>query len=868
MDRTEAQEPTGGAPAEVPTKMVLTGLPRRRSLGRRALRWALFSAIALVNVVAATLVVGYFHYSRGLPDLPTLDRYRPPIITEVVSADGQLAGEFFRERRKVVPYDRIPKQLVQAFIASEDQHFFEHGGIDLLGTMRAAVNTFVLRKHIQGGSTITQQTAKAILISAEGFEKGTKRSLARKIRELILARRLESAFTKEQILWLYLNGVYLGHHSYGVQAAAENYFRKNVEDLTLAQAALIAGLPQAPTRYSPFRETRAGEEADSAAGESAAKARRKYVLRRMFEEGMITAEERDAANQEEIRVYPVDDVFRETAPFYVETVRRQVVEHYGNDRLLADGLRVEMAMDLEKQRAAQAAVLKGLQEVDHRQGYYGPVGHVEGEEAAKLQAQLARAWPKGEIAGGQYCVGVVAKVDDRAALAEVRVGENQGLLPISGMRWARKPNPEVSYPEALISRVSSALKAGDVVVLRRVERKELVAREAAIAIGRSKEVPDAPLLFTLEQEPKLQGALVSVDPWTAYVPAMVGGYDFEASEFNRAFQACRQPGSAFKPVVYSCAVEKLDFTPATILTDAPLVYRSNDDSWKPQNYGQDFKGDVTVRTALVNSMNIPAVKTYEALANKLGYSILADWAKSLGLSTPVKLELGSALGSSCVNLWELTNVYALFDRYGERRPSVFVKRVLDRDGRVLEDHTDYRDPWVPISERLAGGVNEAMRPRDQVMDERSAYILVHLMEEVASVGTGAQAARLGKPAAGKTGTTNDSFDTWFMGFTHDLATGVWLGYDINETPLGRYETGGHAALPIWLDYMSVALQDRPQPAFEPPAGIVTVRIDPETGKPVPDNQRGVPEPFKQGTEPSLDAGEQKQVEVQDLFQQP
>ncbi len=846
--------------------MVLTGLPRRRPFGRRVLRWALFAAIALVNFTIAAVVFGWFWFSSGLPEIPTLDSYRPPVVTEMISADGQLSGEFFRERRKVVPYERVPKQLVQAFVASEDQNFFAHGGVDLKGTLRAALNTYVLRKNIQGGSTITQQTAKSILISAEGFEKGTRRSLGRKIRELILARRLESAFTKEQILWLYLNGVYLGHHSYGVQAAAENYFRKNVEDLTLPEAALLAGLPQAPSRYSPFRRTEDGTEVEGAEGP--AKARRRYVLRRMFEEGMISDEERDAGNRAPIEVFGVDDVFRETAPFYVEHGRRHVVERYGNERLLSDGLRVELAMDLEKQRAAQAAMLKGLQEVDHRQGFYGPAGHVEGEDAAKLQATLARAWPKGEITSGQYCVGVVRKVDDKAGLAEVQVGENHGLLPIAGMRWARKPNPELNYQEALISRVSSALRSGDVVVLRRVERKELVDREAAFPLGRPREVPESPLLFTLEQEPKLQGALVAVDPWTAYVASMVGGYDFDASEFNRAFQSCRQPGSAFKPVVYSAAVEKLDFTPATILTDAPLVYRSTDDSWKPQNFGQDFKGDVTVRTALVQSMNIPAVKTYEALANKLGYPVLADWAKALGLSTPVKLELGSALGSSCVHLWELTNVYAVFARYGERRPSTFVKRVLDRDGRVLEDHTDYRDPWVPLSERLAGGVAEVSRPREQVMDERSAYILVHLMEEVATVGTGARAARLGKPAAGKTGTTNDSFDTWFLGFTHDLATGVWLGYDKNETPLGRYETGGHAALPIWLDYMSVALQDRPQPPFEAPAGVVMVRIDPETGKAVPDGQRGVVEPFKQGTEPSLSATDQQSVQVEDLFQQP
>jgi penicillin-binding protein 1A len=849
--------PPSAGPAEArPVRIVVDGVPPPPPLKRRLLRWALFAGIGAVNAVVLLVVVAYLYFSRGLPEIPSVDEYRPPIITEMISSDGQIAGEFFDERRKVVPYERIPKRVVQAFIASEDQHFFEHGGVDWLGTMRAAVNTYVLRRKVQGGSTITQQTAKALLISSEGFAAGTKRNLSRKVREFILAKRLERAFTKEQILWMYLNGVYLGHHSYGVQAAAENYYRKNVQDLSLEEAALIAGLPQAPTRYSPFSRP------------EAAKDRRRYVLRRMHEEGMITEEERTRAAEAEVKVYGVDDVFRETAPFYVESVRRQVVDRYGNDRLLHDGLRIEMAMDLEKQRAAQAALLRGLMEVDHRQGYNGPVAHVAGEERTELAARLARAWPKGAIAKGAYVVGIADRVDDKAGVVDVAVGENRGVLPISGMRWARKPNPEVRYPDALIARPSTAVKAGDVLVLRRTTREELAKHETEIAVGRAKDVPQGELLFTLEQDPKLQGALVSVDPWTGYVLAMVGGYDFEASEFNRAFQACRQPGSAFKPVVYSAAIEKLDYTPATILTDAPIVYRDEANSYKPQNYGEDFKGDVTLRTALVNSMNIPAVKTLEALGSKFGMQVIADWAKGLGLTTPVKLELGSALGSSCVNLWELTNVYALFARYGEKRPTTFVKRVLDRDGNVLEDHSDWRDPWVPLGARLAAGFTEVTRPRERAMDEKTAYIMVRLMREVATVGTGARAAALGKPAAGKTGTTNDSFDTWFMGFTHDLATGVWLGYDINVTPLGRYETGGHAALPIWLEYMKGALATREQPEFVAPEGIVEVKIDPETGKPVGQGARGVSEPFKQGTEPGTPPPEgEPKVEVKDLFMQ-
>ncbi len=852
-DPTVSGAPPPPAPPAGPPRLVLTGLPPPRPRWVSALRWALFAALILANAVAGIGTAAWFHFAKGLPELPSIEGYRPPIVTETISADGQIAGEFFVERRKVVPYRRIPRALVQAFIASEDQRFFDHAGVDWRGTLRAAFTTYVLHRGVKGGSTITQQTAKSILVSAEGFAEGTRKNLRRKIRELILAARLERQFTKEQILWLYLNGVYLGHHSYGVQSAAENYYRKNVEDLTLAESALLAGLPQAPSRYSPFAHPESARE------------RRHYVLRRMFEERYITAEQRAQAEAQEVKVFGLDDVFRETAPFYVEQVRRQIVERYGNERLLHDGLRVEMAMDLEKQRAAQAAMLKGLMEVDHRQGFYGPVDHVEGAARQALQLRLAKAWPEGALAVGDYAVGIVETVADKAVT--VQVGGQRGVLPLAGMRWARKPNPEVHYNDALLKRIGGVLKAGDVVLVRRVERKELAEREGREP-ERVREIPEAEVLLALEQEPKLQGALVSIDPHTGEAVAQVGGYDFEASEFNRAFQACRQPGSAFKPIVYSAAIEKLDWTPATILSDAPIVFRDDESSWKPQNFGQDFKGDVTLRTALVMSMNIPAVKTAEALSTKLGSDFLGEWAAQLGITTPVKKELGSALGSSCVSPWELTGVYATFARLGEKRPVTMVKRVLDREGRTLEDHSQPRDPWVPLSTRLGAAVAEVTRPRSRAMEATTAYTLVSLLREVATVGTGAGARALGKPAAGKTGTTNDSFDTWFMGFTRDLVCGVWLGYDQNVTPLGRAETGGRASLPIWLDYMSTALRDRPQPDWEPPEEMVMVRIDPETGKPAAAGAPGVLEPFKPGTEPTEGEGDaHKPVEVQDLFMQ-
>ena len=843
-------------PAPPGQKLVLDGVPPRRSWWRSALRWTAFLGLALANAALVAAVAGYFWLSGDLPSVESLADYRPPVVSELVSADGQVVGELFEERRRVVPYDRIPRHVVQAFLAAEDKNFFQHHGVDWLGTLRAGVNTYVLRKKIQGGSTITQQTAKALLVSSEGFAEGTRRNLRRKAREAILAARLERAFGKEELLWLYLNGVYLGHHSYGIESASENYFRKTVGELTVAEAALLAGLPQAPSRYSPVLHP------------EAARRRRSYVLRRMREDGAITEGERRAADESTVRVHAIDDPFREVAPFYAEAVRRRVVERHGNPRVLRDGLRIEAAMDLDAQRSAQQAMLRGLLDVDRRQGFWGPVARLQGAEREALRRRLSQAWPAGSLRPGDFAVGIVSAVNDAAGRVTVEVGDEQGVLPVSGMRWARAPNSQVHWEYAMVERPSTALRAGDVVVVRRVEREELVALEKQWKSGKPGEVPSAPLLLALEQEPRLQGALVAQDPGTGYVGALVGGYDFEASEFNRAFQACRQPGSAFKPILYAAAIEKLSFTPSTLITDAPVVFRDDERSWKPQNFGEDFKGEVPLRSAVISSMNIPAVKTAEVLARKMGAAFLGQWAASLGLTSPVKPELGSALGSSCATLFDLVNVYAVLERQGLKRQPVLVKRVLDREGLLLEDRIAPTDPWAPLSERLAGGYAEVREEPVRVVERRAAYVLQHLMQEVATVGTGAQAAKLGKPVAGKTGTTNDSFDTWFLGYTADQVAGVWLGFDHNEQPLGRAETGGRAALPIWLAFMQAALRDRPQPDFPVPEGITFVRIDPKTGQAVEPFEPGVLEPYLEGTEPILRApGEPgaTRVDVHDLF---
>ncbi|MBI3180587.1 MAG: PBP1A family penicillin-binding protein [Myxococcales bacterium] len=804
-------------------RLLLLGVPAYRPWWKRLLSLLGVLALSGATAAAGTGLALYYKFSVGLPEIPRVDEYWPPILTEVYTADAVLAGEFYAERRKVVPYDHIPKRLVQAFIASEDASFFDHGGVDFVGTTRAAFKTLLKKASgsgsVQGGSTLTQQTAKAVLISAEGYKAATVKKLSRKIREAILAYRLERALTKEEILYLYLNNVYLGHHSYGVQSAAENYYRKDVRDLNLAEMALVAGLPQAPSRYSPFTNP------------EAAKKRRSYVLRRMLEEGMISREEHDQANADEVAVFPVEDVFHEFAPYFTEEVRRDVVARYGNPALLSSGLKVFTTMDSEKQRAAQEAVFRGLLAVDKRQGFRGPLLNLSEKERDAFLERSEKALAAEKIQPERFYVGLVTGIDEEKVSADVQVGPHKGKLPLLGMRWARMLNAEHYYPSVVISKVSPPLKVGDVVLLRAVaEAKDLYDDKEQYDEGANKKLPEGVQLFRLEQEPELQSGLVSVDPHRQYLLAMVGGYDFDANEYNRAFQACRQPGSAFKPIAYSAAIEQLKWTEATVIVDSPIVYDDpeNQNRWKPENYGEDFQGDVLLRTALVNSMNIPAVKTFIAV----GVKKMAAWTAKLGLTTPMNQDFSAALGSSCVYPFELTQVYATFNRLGVSKPTFFIRKIEDRFGRLVEDHTAFDDPWAGLVDRVAAGYARMYEPGTKVMEPETAYIMVDLMRGVVKEGTGAPASRLGKPAAGKTGTTNDSFDAWFAGFTKDLVTTVWVGYDLNPHPLGKYETGGRAALPIWLRYMRQALDGKPQPEIDPPGSLdlVRLKVDTKTGK--------------------------------------
>ncbi len=806
-------------------RRVFNRLVADRGPGRKPLWMLLAIPLGALGVIAAGAGAAvYLSFAKGLPSIEWARHYRPPIVTTIWSGDEQLIGEFYNERRVVVPYERIPKRLKQALVASEDQDFFEHGGVSFTGLLRGLYQTYIRHKRIVGGSTLSQQTAKAILASAEGVKAAHERKgiagIRRKVREFILTRRLERNFDKEHILWLYLNEVYLGHHSYGVQAAAENYFRKNVWELSLPEVALLAGLPQAPTEFSPF------------AHPEKAKNRRAYVLRRMTEEGMITQAEREAADGAVIKVYPVQDIFRETAPYVTEHLRRDLVTRYGNERLLNEGLQVYATVDLEREHDAIAATIKGVIEADKRQGYRGALLHLLAKDWDDF-AKKEQKFLEGDGKNDEVIAALVTAIDKDGKAASVAVGSARGKLPLSEAWWARKPNPELNSEYSRIASLKNVLAPGDVVLVRAMKGDE----------------------YSLEQEPKLQGAMISTDPNSGYVVAMIGGYDFEKSEFNRAFQACRQPGSAFKPIVYSAAIEKRGFTASTLLVDAPIV--TDDDStgkrWKPENYEQEFLGDVPVRLALIHSMNTPAIRTLMAV----GVKSAGAWAHKLGISTKINEDLSMALGSSCVYLSDLTGVYSTFARLGKKSKMIYLRRVLDRDGRILEDHSSFYDPWTWEDDRVAAGYAKLFEVPAQVMAPETAFLTQQLMTEVCKPpGTGARAAALGKPVAGKTGTTNDLFDAWFMGYTRDLVTGVWVGYDTYESPMDKYATGGHYALPIWLDYMQKSLKGVPQGNFESPSeNIVWVNVDGDTGKrATPETRTPVLEAYLKGSEPPDESG--------------
>ena len=784
-----------------------------------------------VAVLACLALAGYFSYL--IVTLPKVDRladYKPPIVSQVFGDDGILVGEFYLERRTLVPVAKIPKKLIQAFVAAEDSNFYQHRGIDYLGVVRAAIKNLISFSKKEGASTITQQVAKSMLLTPE-------KKFSRKLKEAILATRMEKRLSKDEILYIYLNQIYLGAGAYGVQLAAESYFGKDVDQLNLAEMALLAGLPKAPTTYSPIKHL------------AKAKERQAYVLERMVKEGYITQAEADHAKSEPIVIKSRKMVNSDQSAYYLEYIRIQLEEKYGEDRLYKGGMKIYTTMNAEMQKAAYEGVVNGLKAVDKRQGFRGPVQFLAQDKVEEFCRHVEEGIYVATLKQGATYQGVITAMNGAKGDMTVRVGDRIGTLSRKNMAWAGKINLVNAYgkPEGAKGKNLSLGSVIEVSVLTPDQNK----------VG---------AVFALDQEPEAQAALFAMDPKNGAVKAMVGGYDFKKSQFNRAMQAKRNAGSAFKPIIYAAALDK-GMTPATIIDDSQVEYDSGKEkSWKPKNYDNVYRGPVTMREALTNSINVVSVKILESIG--VGYAI--DYAKKLGITSPLSNNLTLALGSSSITPMELTSAYAVFASGGYRVTPYFITRVVDGDGKVLEEIVPPVIPaFSPMSsnekkpEEQAGkapvtattsSTPPALTPV-QVISPETAYVMTNLMESVVASGTGQRAKALGRPVAGKTGTTNDMKDAWFIGYVPQLVAGVWVGYD-QERSLGAGGSGGQAAAPIWTDFMQRSVAGMPVQSFASPVNVTFAVINPRTGRIAREGSEGsVTECFISGTEPTAYDGE-------------
>jgi penicillin-binding protein 1A len=775
-----------------------------------------FLFFTCLAVVAATLYL-LWEYSRGLPDYTQLAQYNPPTVTRVHAGDGRLIAEYAVERRVFVPVNAMPRDLIGAFLAAEDQNFYHHPGVDFTALARAvvtnAVNIVLHRdRRPVGASTITQQVAKNFLLTNE-------LSFERKIKEAILAFRIERAFSKQRILELYLNEIYLGYGSYGVAAAALNYFNKSLDELTTAEAAYLAALPKAPNNYHPIRHY------------EAAVSRRNWVIGRMLEDRYVTDAEAQAAAQEQLKVVPRSAIQIVEADYFLEEVRREMVERFGERGLYEGGLSVRTTLDSRLQRIADKALREGLIDYDRRHGWRGPIARIPtGDNWVGYLREVTP--PQGS---GTWSTAVV--LDIAEGNAEIGFSNSaRGRIPLGEMRWAREALAEQKVGPS-VKRVSDALAIGDVVLVEGVTRSE------PDKDGKATDYP--PGTYALRQVPAVSGAIVALDPHTGRVLAMSGGYDYEMSEFNRATQARRQPGSAFKPFVYLTALDH-GFTPSTIILDAPFVIDQGPGlgKWKPANYTKRFYGPSPMRIGIEHSRNLMTVR----LAQTIGMEPIVATAQRFGIVDDMPAQLAMALGSGETTLLRLTTAYAMLVNGGKRITPTLVDKVQDRNGKAIFRHDN----------RPCEGCNAAWDGqeapvvpdmRERVADASSAYQIVTMLEGVVKRGTGRRISAIGKPLAGKTGTTNDSRDTWFIGFSPDLAVGVFIGFD-QPTALGEQETGSSVAAPVFKSFMEEGLAGRPTVPFRIPPDIRLVRVNASTGKPAATRDRNfILEAYKIGTEP-------------------
>lgn len=769
--------------------------------------FCLLFLLALAGAGGALYI--FWHYGQDLPDYHQLAHYEPPVTTRVYGGDGRLVAEYAVEKRAFVPLNAIPTRVKEAFLSAEDKNFYEHAGVDPWGVARAAITN--LRNRSMGGdrrpmgaSTITQQVAKNFLLTNEV-------SLERKIKEAILAFRIERAFSKDHILELYLNEIYLGMGNYGVAAASLNYFNKALDDLTVAEAAYLAALPKAPNNYNIIRHYQAAKE------------RRDWVIGRMYEDGKISRPEYDQALAEPLVMRQRDEnQMIVGADYFAEDIRRDIAARYGEDALYKGGLVVRSTVDADLQAKASDVLRAGLMAYDRRHGWRGPVARIQAGQG--WQQRLAGvAYPKG---GEPWELAVVLTVSDQGAAIGLN-SNRSGTIPFSEMRWA-KPWAKEQRVGAPPRRPADVVQPGDVVLV-----------EAAAKGDDGKALPAN--AYSLRQIPNIEGALVSMDPHTGRVLAMVGGWSYGKSQFNRASQAMRQPGSSFKPFVYLTALEN-GYTPSSLVLDAPVALPQGPGLplWRPKNYENDFLGPTTLRVGVEKSRNLMTVR----LAQAVGMDKVANIAEQFGIYDKLPHQLAMALGAGETTVLRLASAYSMLVNGGKRVTPTLVDRIQDRQGRTIFVHDKrYCDGCWP-TQYSNQDMPRLPDIREQIVDPVSAYQMVSILEGVVQRGTGRAVASIGKPIGGKTGTSNDAFDVWFSGFSPDLVTTVFVGFDEPRT-LGPHETGASVAAPIFRDYMTYALKDRPATPFRIPPGVRLVRVDARSGKPaMPGDSNVIFEAFK------------------------
>lgn len=848
----------------------------------------ILTLLGLGFIAGVSGAVVFTYFNLDLPKIDKLQDYKPNLASQIYSKDGYLLAELGLEKREIIDIKDVPARVIDAFLSAEDDKFFEHSGVDYLGLARAMFANFRAGKVVQGGSTITQQVAKSLLLSSE-------RSITRKVKDFILAQRIEEKLNKKEILYLYLNQVYLGGGYYGIKAAAHGYYNKELNDISVAEAAMLAGLLVAPGKYSPY------------VNPQAARKRQHYVLERMFKLKKITKSQYAQALAEKT-VYRIrEDELR--AGYFTEWVRQKVVDTVGEKSFLVDGFKIRTSLDWELQKIAEEQVRRGIKEVDKRQGYKGPFAHIGNEEFSKFEKEnrrniykkrsqfftindanekkyefefnesvydglkedekKAHGGSEDNVVAGlsekddlpniletntQY-EAVVTKLDDPAKLIYISLAGSPGIIPFEYFKWAHKRSisENTAYYQE-VSRPSTILRVGDLIHVQMVKKSAPLAsylgKEGAAAINKLKNASlirnQKFIIALLDQPAEVQGALFSMDVRTGEIVSYVGGSDYKTSKFNRVIQAKRQPGSSFKPILYSAALEH-GYNPATIIMDTPEAMPGFDSasSWKPKNYEGDYKGPVTMRIALEESRNIPTIK----MADKVGVGTILKFADRIGFNAKLDNNLSIALGTFGVSPRDLVTTYAIYPNGGKFVTPKAILSVVDRDGKKYVINEIEKDMKIPgESDKEKDGDKDApaiiqTNPflktlgDKQVYDPRLAYIMTNLMKGVVTSGTAASARDLSSNIAGKTGTTNDFIDAWFVGFTSNIVTAVWNGFDDNKT-LGHGETGAKAVLPVWKEYMRANIKKFGDQPFEIPAGITQEWVNKETGRKAAPNSPG------------------------------